>query len=903
MNNLDKRSSPASHNGDAATLRSLDAAGAAHQPGTDQIDWQDHLVRCQSMARIGSWEANITGESVFSIQPVFWSDEFYRIIGYTPGEVAPSIEVFFNVIATQKDLEALRATYLNMLHTGEPFVLEHAIITKTGEKRFLYNKGQLIYRHGKPYRMVGTTQDITDQRLTNDQLAATGKKLKDIFNNMKELFFSVHVQQGTTLFISAACEEIYGFDQEAFMNDTDLWFKCIVEEDRQRVKDNTAILERGDRLEQEYRIRHKDGSMRWIESVIFPTLDAEGKLLLLDGFSVDITKRKLAENALRDSETRFRSLIQNTSDVIAIANAECEIMFATDSLYKVMGYRPEEIIGRKSYEFIYKDDYPALKQCFEDALANPGKPLTTTYRRVRKDGTIIWCEGTANNLLHLPEVGGVVINFRDITARKEVEQALRDSETKFRSLIQNSSDAIVLLDKHQRIVFASDAYYRITGYTPDDIYEKYSFALVHPDDIPTVAEHKELVLTCPGKPIIIRYRRKCQDGSFKWVESIATNMLHRPEINAVILNQRDISDAIEAEEALKHSESKLKALINQSSDAITITGADMRFKFCNDSLFRMSGYSSLEEFNRGLVHPEDVAALKDHLQWLVDNPGQLQEMTFRIKKKDGSYIWVERVSINKFDDPAINGILSNFRDITERRLYLEALQQTNSELSKTNMELDKFVYRVSHDLRAPLLSIQGLIEVTRGEHDTTMIASYLDMMNQSVQKLDKFILDILDYSKNTRTEVRKEQFDLHALVEEIITNLRFINKGSAMVSIENGVPEKLLLESDRSRLSVILNNLISNSIRYSDTSRADAFVQISAVQSGSAVEIAVHDNGIGIAPAEQEKVFGMFYRGSTRSNGSGLGLYIVKETVERLGGNIKLLSALGEGTTFTLTLE
>jgi signal transduction histidine kinase len=254
------------------------------------------------------------------------------------------------------------------------------------------------------------------------------------------------------------------------------------------------------------------------------------------------------------------------------------------------------------------------------------------------------------------------------------------------------------------------------------------------------------------------------------------------------------------------------------------------------------------------------------------------------------------------NDPVINGIVSNFRDVTERKLHLETLLRTNDELRKTNMELDKFVYRVSHDLRAPLLSILGLIELSESEGPNTNVADYLLMMKESVQKLDGFIKDILNYSRNARSEIMQDTINLKADVAEIISQLRFINASTENIAFENSIDDKLNLICDRQRLKVIFTNLVSNAIRYRDTSIANPFIKINATEMIDKLIIHIEDNGIGISEAYQDKVFDMFFRASSRSAGTGLGLYIVKETVEKLEGSVKVVSAVGKGSTFSVTL-
>lgn len=239
----------------------------------------------------------------------------------------------------------------------------------------------------------------------------------------------------------------------------------------------------------------------------------------------------------------------------------------------------------------------------------------------------------------------------------------------------------------------------------------------------------------------------------------------------------------------------------------------------------------------------------------------------------------------------------------EEQAQRNALLQTNEELRKSNKELDRFVYSVSHDLRAPLSSMLGVVGLCEmGEMDP-FIQKNVSLLKGSIKKLDGFIVDILDYSRNSRLEIHRQEIHFDDLLTDICNNLKFMStddqrKVEVRTSIHNGIA----FYSDRSRLSIILNNLISNSIRYQNPEVADPFVEVFVEISASSATIRVSDNGIGIDRANHEKVFHMFYRVSTKSVGSGLGLYIVKETVEKLQGVIHLESEPGKGTAFNIHL-
>lgn len=229
------------------------------------------------------------------------------------------------------------------------------------------------------------------------------------------------------------------------------------------------------------------------------------------------------------------------------------------------------------------------------------------------------------------------------------------------------------------------------------------------------------------------------------------------------------------------------------------------------------------------------------------------------------------------------------------------LVQLTEELKQSNAELDRFVYSVSHDLRAPLSSVVGLVGLAEVAENPQEVKSYLAMMRNRIDALEKFIRDIIDYSRNARLDVIKERVNLNELMQEVMDSLRFADEVSS-VKIKTDIPANLELVTDKIRLRIILNNLIANALKYHDKHKEERYVHVQASKHSNYFQIDVGDNGIGIKPEHLPRVFDMFYRASEYSKGSGLGLYIARETIKKMGGQIKVKSEFGKGTHFQIDL-
>jgi signal transduction histidine kinase len=229
------------------------------------------------------------------------------------------------------------------------------------------------------------------------------------------------------------------------------------------------------------------------------------------------------------------------------------------------------------------------------------------------------------------------------------------------------------------------------------------------------------------------------------------------------------------------------------------------------------------------------------------------------------------------------------------------LSVNNQLLSKANQELDRFVYSASHDLRAPLSSMLGLIEIARTSDDPQEIKHCLNLMRNSVADLDDFIKEIIDYSRNTRLEVKKDNFNLLDLIQEVTDGLKF-GTGLENLFVSYSIQSDLEISTDRLRLKTILYNIIGNAFKYHDQTKEKQVVSISALVDSQVLKITIEDNGLGIDSEHVPRIFEMFFRASEQSQGSGLGLYIVKETLEKLNGKIDVSSTPKFGSTFKIEI-
>lgn len=242
-----------------------------------------------------------------------------------------------------------------------------------------------------------------------------------------------------------------------------------------------------------------------------------------------------------------------------------------------------------------------------------------------------------------------------------------------------------------------------------------------------------------------------------------------------------------------------------------------------------------------------------------------------------------------------------YYSIMVKRLLVskKEIEVKNENLLIVNRELDRFVYSASHDLRSPITSLKGLIEITQLEDDIVQIKDYLRLMHQSLTKQDQFIIDIIDYSKNKRKQVVMEPVSLKELFDEAISQLMHIENASRITFTKELLVDEI--HSDSLRLRIIISNLISNAIKYADINKQEMYITVKTYFADGYNKIEVTDNGIGIKEEFKDTIFEMYF-GTNKNKGSGLGLYIVKEAVENIKGNISVISESNIGSKFIVTI-
>jgi len=380
------------------------------------------------------------------------------------------------------------------------------------------------------------------------------------------------------------------------------------------------------------------------------------------------------------SNTGAEELLDASLDVICSIDEQGLFTKVSAACKELWGFEKDELIGKAYIDFVIEEDVEKTNQVAADII--DGKAMTTFENRYkRKDG------GIAFNIWSArwdPKSQIMFCVARDGREKIKKEELLIESEQRFKALVQEGNDLYAIIDLKGNYKYMSPSSTAIIGVPPEAFIGRNAFEFIHPDYIEQTQSSLKKVRT-EGKVVMELYRAKNQNDEWRWVETILTNMLENPAVNGIVVNSRDITEKIEQENKILHSQKRFEALVENGMDGVIIISPEGNTTYASKSIKSILGYSPAEIMGmdfRELVHPEDLPPAENALLLSISNPVvPVKGYTSRVKHKNGSWRWIEPIITNLLHDPAINGIVDNFRDITDER-NLRELNREVGELAK-----------------------------------------------------------------------------------------------------------------------------------------------------------------------------------------------------------------------------
>jgi len=728
-------------------------------------------------------------------------------------------------------------------------------------------------------------------------------------------------------FVTEGVRSLWGFEPEDLLNQPGFWASRIHPADAGSVFDHLALAVERNRHSFDYRFRTKSGEYRWMHDELRLVRDAAGKPLEIAGYSFDVTEQKLAEAALRESETRQKVIFNSTSDLQALYRVEPDGSIVTEAVNRALTENFQTRMGRSAADFLGKD--------FGQLLSATGLPLEevesrrSIYRQMIEDRKPVRFDSPALGLRDALEVSVYPVidqdgncthllwNGRNISKRIRAEAGRRESEERYALVTEAIHEGIFDWDVVTGAYYLSPRYKEILGYRDDELpsHSDSFFGRIHPDDSARMAETVDRYNQDLGKDRFAdELRLKHRDGTYRWVISrgrIVRNAEGAPIriVGAIV----DMTDRLESAAKLAASEKRLRDIIDSLFGFVGLFTLDGRLIEANRGTFEAAGVRYEDILGRPFWETEGWQHSQEQQNLLRDMmaraaAGEVVRFETRPMIRNRQELVVD-MTIGPLRDRhgKVSNIVAHGMDVTASKKVAAELLTAKEAAESANRAKSEFLANMSHEIRTPMNGVIGLTEVLLDTRLDDEQREYMTLIQRSAEALLTIINDILDVSKIEAGKLRLDprEFDLHDLALDVVKGLEVSanSKGLRLVCEVGGdVPRQV--RGDPGRLRQILINLIGNAIKFTDHGQVTVAVE-RAGDDPETLHFSVRDTGIGIPAAKQAIIFEAFTQvdGSftRRFGGTGLGLTIASRLVGMMEGRIWLESQAGVGSTFHFT--
>ncbi len=780
----------------------------------------------------------------------------------------------------------------------------------TMEKRYLSKDGRIVWgsltgvvisdASGAPRFRAGMIQDITERKEMEAELWKRGETFRVLAESAPVCIF---IAQGDRfVYVNPRFLELTGYTGEEVQRMSVL--DLIHPDMRSFVRERLHARLRGETVPSRYEIKNqtRTGESLWLDHAS-AVIDYEGEPAIL-GISVDITERKRAEAALRESERRYRRLADHSTDIITEFDPSIRPVYVSPSVRKLTGYTEDEFLSLSLEQNLTPESLRRAIQSHRSRKPGDHGAKINELEHVRKDGSTFWAENITQPIVdESGEVTGYLATTRDITERKQAEERLRENESQFRAMFEAHKAVMLLVAPDTgAIVRANQAACDFYGYDRETLSRLriYDINRLSRAEIET-----KMVEVRAQRRTYFHFPHQLASGEVRQVELYSSPV--QIEDKTLLLSIiHDITERKEAEAALKESEQRFRAVFEQAAAGIGIAYPDGTLMAVNRKLREILGYTEEELLARtveDVTFPEDVPRETAIVAKILAGHKDQYNIEKRFVRKDGELVWAYLSSnVVRNEAGEARFAIGVMADITDRVEAMAALKEARRAAEAASRAKSDFISNMSHELRTPLNVILGYGQLL--SRDPGLTETHRDQIvaiRRSGEHLLTLINDILDISRIEADKLRidPQPTDLKVLVSNMVEMLsvKAAKKRIKLSAwVDPTVPEFVM--ADDKRLRQVLLNLLSNALKFTQ----EGSVRLSVLSGGDRISFQVTDTGVGIPDDQQEVIFESFVQLGNilnKEEGTGLGLAISQKLARMMGGEITVESTVGAGSVFS----